>query len=183
VYGIGGDPFKEEVVKRIVQIKERGEREMPVLVASLEKAKELVEFDEIALRLANKFWPGPLTIVLRRRVELPKELTAGRDTLGLRVPKNLLALKIIEASGGVLIGTSANISGRPPPRSADDVDEKVQRSVDLVVDGGRSELGVASTVVEVLPPLCEGKGYRIKVIREGAIKAEVVKGIIREDLD
>ncbi len=118
VYGIGGDPFRESVVKRVIQIKERGVKEMPVLVSDFAKAKELVDFDELSIRLASAFWPGPLTLVLKRResVKLPYELTAGKVTLGLRVPNHRLALKIIEASGGALIGTSANISGRPPPR-------------------------------------------------------------------
>lgn len=174
VYGIGGDPFKEEVVKRVIQIKERKEKEMPILVASIEKAKELAEFDDTALTLANRFWPGPLTIVLRGKVEGAKSLMR-RGKLGIRVPKHLLAMRIIEASGGALIGTSANISGRPPPRNANEVDEIIERSVDLVVDGGKSDLGVASTVVEVVPPI---RGYEkpyIRIIREGAIKVEEVR--------
>lgn len=178
LYGIGGDPFRESVVKRIIQIKRRGEKGMPVLVSSLEKAEEFAEFDDRGIILARHFWPGPLTLVLKKRVKLPDDLTAGMETLGLRVPKHRLALKIIEASGGALIGTSANISGMPPPRSADEVDLTIQEAVDLVVDGGRAELGVASTVVE-LAPNNEGSSMGIKVIREGAIKADDLTRALR----
>ncbi len=171
VYGIGGDPFREDIVRRVFQIKRRGDKEMPVLVSSLEKAMEIAEFDDRALTLARLFWPGPLTLVLKMRGRFPYELTAGRDKLGLRVPKNVIALKIIEASGGAIIGTSANISGRPPPRSVDELDPVIENEVDLVVDGGRTELGVASTVVELISGE-EDCSDGIKVIREGAIKAE-----------
>jgi L-threonylcarbamoyladenylate synthase len=178
VYGIGGDPFKEDVVRRVFQIKRRRDKEMPVLVSSMEKAMEIAEFDDRALTLARLFWPGPLTLVLKKRSELPHELTAGRDKVGIRVPKHIVALKIIEAAGGAIIGTSANISGRPPPRSADELDPVIENEVDLVVDGGRTELGVASTVVELVPG-GEGHGGGIKVIREGAIKAESLIEAVR----
>lgn len=178
VYGIGGDPFREDVVRRVFQIKRRGEKEMPVLVSNLDKAKELVEFDERALILARLFWPGPLTLVLKMKVRLPKELTSGKEKLGIRVPRHELALKIIEASGGAIIGTSANISGKPPPRSVEEIDPDIEREVDLVVDGGRTELGVSSTVVELVPN-AERSHAGIKVIREGAIKADDVIRAVR----
>ncbi len=176
VYGIGGDPFKEIVVRRVFQIKRRGEKEMPLLVPSLEKAEELAVFDENALRLARAFWPGPLTLVLKSRVGFPRELMARKETIGLRIPRHDLALKIIEAAGGVIIGTSANISGRPPPRSVEELDPNIEREVDLVVDGGRTERGVPSTVVE----LAQGNEVpTIRVIREGAIKGEELLSVVR----
>ncbi|MCX8182592.1 MAG: L-threonylcarbamoyladenylate synthase [Candidatus Methanomethyliaceae archaeon] len=178
VYGIGGDPLSGAVVRRVFQIKRRREKEMPILVSSLEKAKELVEFDDRALTLARLFWPGPLTLVLKMRVKLPEELTAGKDMLGVRVPKHGLTLKIIEASGGALIGTSANISGRPPPRNAEEIDPEIEREADLIVDGGRTEVGIASTVVELVQNVVEPFAG-IKVIREGAIKADDVIRALR----
>ncbi|MCQ5340828.1 MAG: L-threonylcarbamoyladenylate synthase [Candidatus Methanomethylicia archaeon] len=162
VYGIGGNPFLEDVVIRIKNIKQREEKAMPILVSSLEKAKEIAYFNDLSLKIANTFWPGPLTIVLKTKVKFSPHLTGGRDSIGLRIPNHELALKIIEASGGALIGTSANISGRPPAISIEDLDEKIKSSVDLIIDGGKCYLGKPSTVIEVIDS-------KIKIIRIGAI--------------
>jgi L-threonylcarbamoyladenylate synthase len=162
VYGIGGNPFLEDVVIRIKNIKQREEKAMPILVSSLEKAKEIAYFNDLSLKIANTFWPGPLTIVLKTKVKFSPHLTGGRDSIGLRIPNHELALKIIEASGGALIGTSANISGRPPAISIEDLDEKIRSSVDLIIDGGKCYLGKPSTVIEVIDS-------KIKIIRIGAI--------------
>ncbi|NHV45366.1 MAG: threonylcarbamoyl-AMP synthase [Candidatus Verstraetearchaeota archaeon] len=162
VYGIGGNPFLEDVAIRIKNIKQREEKAMPILVSSLEKAKEIAYFNDLSLKIANTFWPGPLTIVLKTKVKFSPHLTGGRDSIGLRIPNHELALKIIEASGGALIGTSANISGRPPAISIEDLDEKIKSSVDLIIDGGKCYLGKPSTVIEVIDS-------RIKIIRIGVI--------------
>lgn len=162
VYGIGGNPFLEDVVIRIKNIKQREEKAMPILISSLEKAKEIAYFNDLSLKIANTFWPGPLTIVLKTKVKFSPHLTGGRDSIGLRIPNHELALKIIEASGGALIGTSANISGRPPAISIEDLDEKIRSSVDLIIDGGKCYLGKPSTVIEVIDA-------KIKIIRIGAI--------------
>jgi L-threonylcarbamoyladenylate synthase len=162
VYGIGGNPFLEDVVIRIKNIKQREEKAMPILISSLEKAKEIAYFNDLSLKIANTFWPGPLTIVLKTKVKFSPHLTGGRDSIGLRIPNHELALKIIEASGGALIGTSANISGRPPAISIEDLDEKIKFSVDLIIDGGKCYLGKPSTVIEVIDS-------KIKIIRIGAI--------------
>jgi L-threonylcarbamoyladenylate synthase len=162
VYGIGGNPFLEDVVIRIKNIKQREEKAMPLLISNLEKAKELAYFNDFALKIANTFWPGPLTIVLKAKVKFSHYLTGGRDSIGLRIPNHELALKIIEASGGVLIGTSANISGKPPAISIEDLDERIKSSVDLVIDGGKCYLGKPSTVIEII-------NSKIKIIRVGAI--------------
>jgi L-threonylcarbamoyladenylate synthase len=162
VYGIGGNPFLEDVVIRIKNIKQREEKAMPILISNLEKAKEIAYFNDLSLKIANTFWPGPLTIVLKTKVKFSPHLTGGRDSIGLRIPNHELALKIIEASGGALIGTSANISGRPPAISIEDLDEKIRSSVDLIIDGGKCYLGKPSTVIEVIDS-------KIKIIRIGAI--------------
>jgi L-threonylcarbamoyladenylate synthase len=162
VYGIGGNPFLEDVAIRIKNIKQREEKAMPILISNLEKAKEIAYFNDLSLKIANTFWPGPLTIVLKAKVKFSPHLTGGRDSIGLRIPNHELALKIIEASGGALIGTSANISGRPPAISIEDLDEKIKSSVDLIIDGGKCYLGKPSTVIEVIDS-------KIKIIRIGAI--------------
>ncbi len=177
VYGIGGNPFLEDVIIRVKNIKQREEKAMPILVSSLEKAKEIAYFNDFALKIANIFWPGPLTIVLKTKVKFSPHLTGGRDNIGLRIPNHKLALKIIEASGGLIIGTSANISGRPPALSIEDIDESIKSSVDIVIDGGKCYLGKPSTVIEVIDS-------KIKIIRIGAIKIEefIKRGISIEGI-
>jgi len=179
VYGIGCDPFNAIAVKRVLRMKRRGERQLPILVSGEDKARAIVEVDATSLLLMKAFWPGALTIVLRRRAEMPSELTFGGGKLGVRMPNHGLALRIIEACGGVLTGTSANISGNPPARSVEELDSRLERRVDLVIDGGGSTLGIASTVVEIGPP-GEDRPARaitpnVRILREGAISADVIR--------
>ena len=175
VYGIGGDPFNRETVRRIFELKRREVKPMPVLVASREKAKGLVETDRLSLFLMDNFWPGALTIVLRTKVRLPSQLTGGVEKLGVRMPNHNLALGLIEASGGALIGTSANISGKNPARTVEELDLRLVQGADLVLDGKVPTSGIPSTVVEVMS---RGRGDHVRIIREGSIGA----GVIREKL-
>ncbi|MCS7098558.1 MAG: L-threonylcarbamoyladenylate synthase [Candidatus Methanomethyliaceae archaeon] len=180
VYGIGGDPLREDVVARVKEIKGRGEKAMPILVSSLEKAMDIAIFGGLSKELAEEFWPGSLTIVLRTKINFPRSLTAGEDSIGIRMPNHDLALKIIEASGGVLIGTSANISGMPPIKSVEELDKRIEEKVDLVIDGGIVKLGVPSTVIKV-----ESEDERrIRIIRRGAIGIEefTKRGILIEGI-
>lgn len=184
LYGIGCDPFNAASVRRVLHIKRRGEKQLPILVSGKDKARALVEVDATSLSLMKAFWPGALMIVLRRRAEMPSELSFGRGKLGVRMPNHRLALRIIKACGGVLIGTSANISGNPPARSVDELDSRLERKVDLVIDGGSSTLGIASTVVEIGPPE-EDRPARViapnvRILREGAISADVIRAKLLE---
>lgn len=185
VYGIGCDPFNAASVRRVLHIKRRGEKHLPILVSGEDKARTLVEVDATALSLMKGFWPGALTVVLRRRAETPSELSFGGVKLGVRMPNHGLALRIIEACGGMLIGTSANISGNPPARSVEELDSRLERKVDLVIDGGVSTLGIASTVVEIGPSE-EDQPARliapnVRILREGAISADVIKAKLLEN--
>jgi len=182
VLGIGCDPFKPGVVKRVFEIKQRESKPMPVLVFDKDKALEMVLVDSIASKLMDLFWPGALTIVLKERKQMPFELTQGSGKVGVRMPNHTLALKLIEASGGSLVGTSANISGQPAARRLDELDPRVESNVDVVVDGGSPGGGLSSTVIEVIPAeqLQDKSPGNIKVIREGAVKADIIKGMLRE---
>jgi len=184
VYGIGGDPFNVATVRRVLEIKRRGERQMPVLVSGEDKARTVVEVDATALSLMRAFWPGALTIVLKKRAEVPSELTLGRGKLGVRMPNHELALRIIEACGGLLIGTSANISGNPPARSVEELDSRVEKGADIVVDGGEATSGIASTVVEVGPSEEDRPAKviapNVRVLREGTISADVIRAKLLE---
>ncbi|MDD1775760.1 MAG: threonylcarbamoyl-AMP synthase [Candidatus Methanomethylicus sp.] len=180
LYGIGGDPLNPSTVQRVLAIKRREKKPMPVLVSSIEMAQKFVDVDERAKKLMKAFWPGGLTIILRAKPLIPDKLTMGSNKLGIRMPDHAVALKIIEASGGGLIGTSANITGQPPATSVDELAREVEEAVDLIVDGGKTKLGVPSTVVELDSMEDSGrvKGSRlgsVRIIRVGAIGADLIE--------
>lgn len=165
VYGLGCNPFDEDTVDRLVKAKERVKGSLPILVSSLEDAGRLGEISDLAARLAERFWPGPLTLVVPPRTKFPSRVTRDTLVVGLRIPDHETALRLIRECGGALIGTSANISGRPSLRTAEEVVRELDRRVDLVLDGGAAPLGRESTVVRVL-------GEESTVLRDGAISRD-----------
>jgi L-threonylcarbamoyladenylate synthase len=165
VYGLGCNPFDKDAVDRLVKAKERVKGSLPILVSSLKDADKLGEISGMAAVLANRFWPGPLTLVVRPRSEFPARITGDTLLVGLRVPNHETARSLIKECGGALIGTSANISGRPSLRTAEEVLRELEGRVDLVVDGGHTPLGRESTVVRVLED-------ETTVLREGAISRD-----------
>jgi L-threonylcarbamoyladenylate synthase len=167
VYGLGCDPENEAAVKRLFAIKgrEQTRKPVPVLCSDQERASELVEFDEAARKLATSLWPGPLTIVLPLKLAMPVQLHQGTGWLGVRVPNHRGCLDLIERVGGLVTGTSANLSGHPSCRSAEEVANQLGERVDLVLDGGPLT-GLESTVVRV------EKG-KVEVLRRGAISLEL----------
>ncbi len=174
VYGVGCDPMNETAVERVKQAKGRASKPFPILVDSLEKALELGEFEEKSLELAYRLWPGPLTIVVKAS-EKARESPAifGSEMIGLRIPASIQAIELIKRSGGALVGTSANLSGNPPPKSMDELEDPLIQSADLVIDGGRCPLGEPSTVIKV-------SGRIVEILREGALTIERVKSVVEE---
>ena len=163
VYGLGCDPFNERAVRRVFEVKGREiGRPLPILASSLEDVMRIALLDERALRLARLFWPGPLTLVVPRKAILPDIVVCGRPSVGVRIPGHEVALDLIRACGGLLVGTSANRSGRRAPRDAGEAISEVGELVDLVIDAGPAPLGVPSTVLDLAGP-------RPKLIREGAL--------------
>ena len=152
VYGLGADAFQALAVERIYEIKGRPRhRQVPLLIADAEQLAILTtdELPEIALFLATRFWPGGLTLVLPRADSLPSYLGRGPG-IAVRIPNHLLCLALIQHLGNPIIGTSANISGRPPALTADDVRQQLAAKIDFVIDGGRCPGGKESTVVDVI---------------------------------
>jgi L-threonylcarbamoyladenylate synthase len=183
VYGIGGNPFDPEAVKKIYGIKEREGKPLPVLVSCERKAEELVDLDDVSLFLIREFWPGALTLVLKAKGDLPLELTLGGGTIGLRMPNHSWALKIIEVSNGALIGTSANISGGKPATAVEELDHRIVEKADLIIDGGRSEKGAPSTVLEVYPDLEDsprGPIQRLRILRKGAVGIDEIMSRLKK---
>ncbi len=167
VYGLGCDPFDKEAVNKVADVKRRIKGNFPVLVETIEKAKELGEVDGDAETLALRFWPGPLTIVVSSRAELPSSIVGTDRMVGLRVPGRKDTLDFISMCGGSLVGTSANISGAPSMRRADEALKTFEGKVDLVLDGGSLAKSPESTVVRAT-------SKRVDILREGAVSRQEI---------
>ncbi|WP_300341324.1 L-threonylcarbamoyladenylate synthase [Fusobacterium sp.] len=175
VYGVGGLITSEEAIKKIYQAKERSySSPIIALVSSVDKVEEIAYINEknrdLIERLIERFWPGGLTIILKKREFVPDILTAKGDTIGIRMPNLDIALKIIESVGGVLPTTSANISGETTPRSYDEVSERFRERVGILIDGGKSPLGEESTIIDM--------SNEPKIVRVGAIPVEEIEKVI-----
>ncbi|MCX8204659.1 MAG: L-threonylcarbamoyladenylate synthase [Candidatus Nezhaarchaeota archaeon] len=172
VYGLGADPFNEAAVEKAFEAKRRESKPMPVLVSSVKAARRLVYVSEEAAALMKRFWPGALTIVLPSRGTVPSRVTAGLNSLGVRMPNHSVALRLIDACGGALIGTSANISGLPPPKTVEEALAQIGGAVDLAIDAGPAPHGLPSTVVDL-------SSSEPKLIREGVISWSEVLEVLK----
>ena len=171
VYGLGTNPLNEGAVARVYEAKRRSrDKPLPVLVSGLEAAERLAELPQEALVLAEKYWPGALTIIVYAKPVVPCIVTGCSGKVALRVPGDRVALLLIEEAGGALIGTRANISGQPSPRTAEEAVRQLGRVIDVVVDAGPALHGRPSTVIDLTekPP---------RVVREGVLEA---KRVLRE---
>ncbi len=164
VYGLGCDAFNEQSVARIFQIKQRPSNQtLPLLIADASALFLLAgDLTEDASRLVEQFWPGGLTLVVRKATSLPDWLTAGENTIALRVPNHPVTLELIRLLGGPLIGTSANLSRSPSVTTAYEVREQLGESVDFILDGGECPGGIESTVLDVT-------GEVAVILRQGAV--------------
>ncbi len=161
VYGVGVLPFDAAAVERLYAVKGRpAEKGIPILLGDVADVAHVAGIiPSAAAALMAHFWPGPLTLVVPRRPELPANLSPD-DTIAVRVPDHAVARALIRAAGGALATTSANVSGRPPARAADEALAALDGRVAAVLDDGPSPGGVASTVVDctVDPPVVRRVG-------------------------
>jgi L-threonylcarbamoyladenylate synthase len=173
VYGVGCNALDEEAIKRVFEAKNRPlDNPISVLVSSIEMAKTLAKnISEDELKIMKAFMPGPLTIVLEKKDSVSNVLTAGTNTVGIRMPENDLALKLIRYSGVPLATTSANLSGHTSGTNIEMIKSDIGNYVDCFIDGGESEIGIPSTVIKL-------DGKNIKVLREGTIKEEDLYKVI-----
>ncbi|MFX0141896.1 MAG: L-threonylcarbamoyladenylate synthase, partial [Candidatus Hodarchaeota archaeon] len=175
VYGIGGDPLNLDLINRIYEIKFRDRSKgLLLLVSDYEEATKIADFNNIAEKLANQYWPGQLTLILKRKEPciIPPEVSAFQDTIGLRVPENeiiLKILKLLKAEGyfGGIIGTSANYTGEPPSISGEEVTKKILSPIDLIIDSGKSKSKLSTTIVD-----CTSQ--KIEFLRIGKISEEEI---------
>jgi L-threonylcarbamoyladenylate synthase len=155
VYGVGVDPLQPKAVRKLYRIKGRPEdKPIAILLGSIEDVARVAQTPSRTFsRLAERFWPGGLTLIVEAR-DLPPEITAGGSTVGVRMPDHPLTLELLRGFGGPIATTSANRSGENPATSAEDVDAQLGNLVNLIVDGGDTFTKVASTVLDlsVSPP-------------------------------
>lgn len=175
VYGVGG-VLKEDTLKKIYEAKTRSfSSPLIALVNSLDRVDEIAiisdEHREKINKLIERFWPGGLTIILKKRENVPAIMVSNGETVGVRMPNHKLALDIIESAGGILATTSANISGEATPSSFVEISPIFKERVDIVIDGGKCPIGTASTIID----MSESK---INILREGSISKEEIENII-----
>jgi len=166
VYGIGCNPYLKESVDKIYKIKNRDRsKPLPLLVYSVEMAEKIVSFDEKTKRIIERFWPGALTVLLKSTDENLKESLGIEDKIAIRVPNSRCILNLLQRVG-VLVGTSANISGEKSFTNPEDCSVELEE-YGVFVDGGTIESKGESTIIEVT----DGQ---IKILREGAISKEEI---------
>lgn len=169
-YGLAADPFNLRAVDRVYEIKSRSRHKpLSLLIESVDQAEELARplRDEF-YKLAEKFWPGPLTIIVKAASRLPLKVTANTGNVALRVPAATIPLAVIQAARIPITATSANLSGASECTTAAQVRDQLQDRISIIVDGGTSPRDVASTIVD----LSDDSGWRI--MRGGAIPIEEI---------
>ncbi len=172
VYGLAANALDPQAVKKIFEAKDRPQdNPLIVHIASLDQLTLVAaRVPEAAYKLADAFWPGPLTMILPKSTAIPMEVSAGLDTVGVRMPSHKTAHRIIELACP-LAAPSANTSGKPSPTTAQHVFEDMQGRIPLIIDGGRCTVGVESTVVDMT-------GDTPRVLRPGAITEEMIRDVL-----
>ncbi|MCJ7515809.1 MAG: L-threonylcarbamoyladenylate synthase [Dehalococcoidia bacterium] len=175
VYGLGGDVFSSEAAERIYRVKQRPRNmPLPVLLADSTQLADIVaSVPETAWCLIKHFWPGGLTLVMPKKDSLPDIITAGSNKVAVRIPDHVVPLSLIRGLGSPIIGTSANISGRPNPVTAQEVEKQIAGGVDLIIDMGRCPGRLESTVVDVT-------GEVPVILRRGTISEEEINRVCQE---
>ncbi len=166
VYGLGGDGLNPKSSQKIYEAKGRpSDNPLIIHVADMDSIKKIVkEIPEAAFKLAEKYWPGPLTMIMNKSDIVPYETTGGLDTVAIRMPSNKIAAELIRCSGGYIAAPSANLSGRPSPTVAKYCIEDLDGRVDMIIDGGAVGIGLESTIIDLTSgtPMILRPGYITK---------------------
>ena len=174
VYGLGANALDAEASKKIYEAKGRpSDNPLIAHIASLDTLDAIVEdVSDVANKLIEKFWPGPMTLIFKKKALVPDSTTGGLDTLAVRFPENEIAKALIEKSGVPIAAPSANTSGKPSPTKGEHVIEDLDGRVDMILDGGEVGLGLESTIIDVT-----GKPT---ILRPGFITQEMLEQVIEE---
>lgn len=175
VYGLGGDALSPFAAEKIYTAKGRpSDNPLIVHIADWKDIFEITrDVPETAKKLADRFWPGPLTMIFNKSEKVPLQTTGGLDTVAVRMPKNLIALSLIRESGVYIAAPSANTSGRPSPTCAEHVIEDLSGKIDMIIDGGTVGIGLESTIVDMT-------GEFPMILRPGAVTREMLEDVIGE---
>jgi L-threonylcarbamoyladenylate synthase len=188
VYGLGGNALDSEASRKIYAAKGRpSDNPLIVHIAEIDSLAYLAsEIPEKAYLLAEKFWPGPLTIILKKSDKVPLGTTGGLNTVAIRMPKNQIALELIRQSGVYIAAPSANTSGRPSPTKAEHVIEDLDGKIDMIIDGGSVGIGLESTIIDLTDgvPTILRPGYITKEMLEEVIgRVEIDQAILQRSMD
>ncbi len=191
VYGLAANAFSPDAVQKLLSAKGRDRQSPPpVLIANLNMARALVEsLPEAAVKLAETFWPGALTMILKSQPSLDWDLGETKQTVALRVPDHKIALALIEETGPLAV-SSANLTGEPAATTAKQAFDYLADSVEVYLDGGPSPKGEASTILDLtgLVDAYDDKGEvrttgKVKVIRQGALSISKIRTVIGDLLE
>lgn len=188
VYGLGGDAYDKTASARIYAAKGRpSDNPLIVHIAEVSELKKLArDIPDTAYTLADRFWPGPLTMILNKKDVIPKETTGGLDTVAIRMPSHPIARRLIQECGLPIAAPSANASGRPSTTKAEHVIEDLNGRIDMIIDGGSSDIGLESTIVDLTcsPALILRPGYiTIEMLREVIPDIAYDKAVIKRVRD
>jgi L-threonylcarbamoyladenylate synthase len=172
-YGLGADPLNAAAVAKIRELKGREEsKPILLLISDMDQLDRFVgDHSGVFVKKAAAHWPGPLTLVGAARPELPTELTAGTNTIGVRLPDDRNVRALVRACGGALTATSANVSGEPPARTAKEVEDYFP-NIDLIIDGGEVSATEPSTVLDL-------SNAQPRLVREGAITRAALGDLLK----
>ena len=177
-YGLAADPFNLRAVERVYEIKSRSRHKpLSLLIEDVDQAENLARpLPEEFYKLARKFWPGPLTIIVQASSKLPLKVTANSGNVALRVPSAKIPLAVVQAAGIPITATSANLSGATECTTAVQVRDQLQERISIIVDGGTSPREIASTIVDL-----SADDGNWRVIREGAIPTPEITAFLTEE--
>ena len=173
VYGLSADPFNLSAVERVFKVKGRPDsRALPILVSSVEQAVTMArDLPDVFLKLSQRFWPGPLTLVVEATRRVPLKVTGNTGCVALRWANSRVATALIDAAGGPITGTSANLSGQPSCTNAQDLVKQLGNRLPLILDAGETGGTQASTIVKI-------EGDEWSILREGDIDyADIEKAL------
>lgn len=175
VYGLGANALDSSAARKIYEAKGRpSDNPLIVHISEVEDLEILArEIPDKAYQLANVFWPGPLTIILKKKDRVPYGTTGGLDTVAIRLPANQIARSLIAASGVYVAAPSANLSGKPSPTKAEHVIKDMSGKIDMIIDGGMATLGLESTIIDL-------SGKLPVILRPGCITRAMLENVIGE---